>query len=133
MPLETPDPGRRHRVNGVIDDRRLDQAARLEHFARVRRRRPRDEGAAVLLDVDDALMRELLKRGANQRSACAVDLADLVLAEFRAGQQAMLEDRRRHAFPDAADAIARIWRVGFRSGLGGHGGEDSIVEDGVES
>ena len=89
----------------------------------------RDEGAAVLLDVDDALVRELLQRGANQRSACSVDLADLVLAEFRAGQQAMLEDRRSHTFPDAADAIARIWRVGFRSGLDGHGGEDSIVDE----
>ncbi|MGY2936972.1 hypothetical protein ACVWZ6_006574 [Bradyrhizobium sp. GM6.1] len=117
----------------MIDDCRLDQAARLEHFAGVRRRRPRDEGAAVLLDVDDALVRELLQRGANQRSACSVDLADLVLAEFRAGQQAMLEDRRSHTFPDAADAIARIWRVGVRSGLDGHGGEDSIVDEGVES
>ncbi|MGY3458024.1 hypothetical protein ACVWW5_003474 [Bradyrhizobium sp. LM3.4] len=53
----------------MIDDRRLDQAARLEHFAGIRRRRACDEGAAVLLDVDDALVRELLERGANQRAA----------------------------------------------------------------
>ncbi|BBZ96329.1 hypothetical protein BRDID11004_27630 [Bradyrhizobium diazoefficiens] len=32
----------------------------------------------------------------------------------------MLEDRRGHALPDPADAIARVWRIGFLAGLGGH-------------
>ena len=104
----------------MIDDGGLDQAARLEHFAGIGRRRARDEGAAVLLDVDDALMRELLERGADQRAARAIDLADLVLAELRARQQAMLEDRRGHALPDTADAIAHVGRIGFRAGFGGH-------------
>lgn len=71
-------------------------------------------------------MRKLLERRADQGAAGAVDLADLVLAELRAGQQAMLEDRGGHALPDTADAIARIWRIGFRTGLGGHGCEGSI-------
>jgi hypothetical protein len=65
-------------------------------------------------------MRELLKRSANQRAARAIDFADLVLAELRARQQTMLEDRRGHAFPDPADAIARVWRIGFLSGFVGH-------------
>ena len=120
MLLEAIDPGRRDRIDRVIDDGGLDQAARLEHFAGIGRRRPRDEGAAVLLDVDDALMRKLLERSADQRAARAVDLADLVLAELRARQQAMLEDRGGHALPDPADAIVRIWRIGFRAGFGGH-------------
>ncbi|MGY4452817.1 hypothetical protein ACVWZR_007477 [Bradyrhizobium sp. i1.3.1] len=104
----------------MIDDGGLDQATRLEHFTGITRRRPRDEGAAILLDVDDAFMCKLLERRADQRAARAVDLADLVLAELRTGQQAMLEDRGGHPFPDTADAIARIWRVGFRASLGGH-------------
>src|SRR4051794_11448368 len=120
MLLEASDPDRRDRIDRVVDDGGLDQAARFEHFAGVGRRRARDEGAAVLLDIDDALMRELLKRGADQRAARAVDLADLVLAKLRARQQAMLEDRRGHALADTADAIARVWRIGFLAGLGGH-------------
>jgi hypothetical protein len=32
----------------------------------------------------------------------------------------VLEDRRGHALPDPADAIARVWRIGFLAGFGGH-------------
>ena len=59
MLMQTIEPGRRHRVDGVIDDRGLDQSPCLEHLAGVGRRRVRHEGAAVLLDADDSLMREL--------------------------------------------------------------------------
>jgi len=69
-------------------------------------------------------MRELEQRRANQRAAHAVDLADLVLTELRARQQPVLEDRRHHAFPDPANAVAAAISRGRRvrrwSGLGFH-------------
>src|SRR5262245_6289386 len=105
MPMQTIEPCRRHGVDGMIDDRGLDQPPCFEHFAGNGRTRARYECAAVLFDADDTLMCELEQRRAHQRAARAIDLADLVLTELRSWQQPVLENRRHHAFPDPADAV----------------------------
>ena len=81
-----------HRPGEVADDGLLDDAARLEHVARLFGRRTRDDRAAVRPDAHNVLVRQAEQRLAHHRPAHAENLAECVLGQFGAWGQAMIQD-----------------------------------------
>lgn len=79
---------------------RLDQQARLEHFARFLARGFGNEGTAIGFQTHQPVMRQRLQGGANKGTADGIDRRQLVLRQLGAGKQTMADDRLAQAVID---------------------------------
>ena len=94
-------------IRGDLErDAGFDQPPAEENVLRVGDRRRGDEGAAMALDGDDVVVRERLQRAAHDRAAGVEQGAELLLGQFRAGRQALVDDGVEHAAIDRRGAPA---------------------------
>ena len=78
----------------------LENAANVEDVPRVLDRGPRDGGAAVSLELDQALMGELVQYLADHGSADAEGLGQRILGQLGARREVVLDDRRQQMLVD---------------------------------
>ncbi len=85
----------------LLDHRRFEHRAHLEHLARLFHAGLGDEGAARRLQGDQPVAAELVQRLAHEGAADAEDVGDLLLGQLGARHQAALDDGGGDRFDDA--------------------------------
>ncbi len=90
---------------GGNGDGRLDQPARIEHLARLFRRRIGDEGAAIAFAAHQPLEGQHLQRRAHHGAAHREQFAHFGFAELGARREAPVDDRVAQLLANAHGAV----------------------------